>query len=118
MKLGVHLKPKTFIMSIIGGFFKKQKHASFEYKPRYWDPAKEDLEQRIKAAKGEVGRDPEAMKRRIAKSMRRGQKSSYRKNKGANKRSTILLLGIIIALAALSYYMLTVYLPQLEQMLK
>jgi hypothetical protein len=104
-------------MSMIGGFFKKQKHSTFEYKPRYWDPEKEDLEQRIKTAKGEVGSDPDAIKRRISKSMRRGQRSSYRHNRGANKRSTILLLGIIIALAALSYYMLTVYLPQLEQLL-
>ncbi len=104
-------------MAMIGGFFKKQKYQRFEYKPRYWDVNKEDLEQRVKAAQGKGNNDPEAVKRRIANNLRRNYNSKARSSRSASKRSTIMLLGIIVALVALSYYFLTVYLPLIEKSL-
>lgn len=104
-------------MAIIGGFFKKQKYQRFEYKPRYWDPNKEDLESRVKAAQGEPDNDPESMKRRISNNLRRSYKATNRSAHTSSKRSTIMLILIIGALVALSYYILTVYLPLIEQSL-
>lgn len=104
-------------MAIIGGFFKRQKHQRFEYKPRYWDPNKEDLDNRIKAAQGTPDNDPESMKRRISNNLRRSYKSSNRSAHASSKRSTIMLILIIGALFVLSYYFLTVYLPIIEQSL-
>lgn len=105
-------------MGIFGGFFKKQKYQKFEYIPRYWNPDKEDLIHRVKVAKGEAGNDPEAMKKRISKNIRRSYKSGGRSNRSVNMRSTILLLGVICALVIISYYLLTVYLPRIEEILK
>lgn len=105
-------------MGIFGGFFKKHKYQKFEYLPRYWNPEKEDLMHRVKVAKGEAGNDPEAMKRRISKHIRRTYKSGGHSRKKSNMRSTILLLGVICVLVIISYYLLTVYLPQLEEILK
>ncbi len=104
-------------MAIIGGFFKKQKHQRFEYKPRYWDPQKEELEQRVKAAQGMADNDPESIKRRISKNWRRNYKSNSRSSYKSSKRSTIMLLMIIGVLLVSSYYFLTVYLPIIEQRL-
>ena len=105
-------------MAIIGGFFKKQKHQRFEYKPRYWDPVSEDVQHRVKAAQGKtVDNDPEAIKKRISTSLRRNYNSKSKASNSSSKRSTIMLLGIIGALAVLSYYFLTVYLPVIEKSL-
>lgn len=104
-------------MAIIGGFFKKQKHQRFEYKPRYWDPNKEDLENRIDVAKGVANSDPEAVKRRISNSLRRNYRSGAKSKRSSEKRSMIMLLGIIVALVFISYYLLTVYLPLIEESL-
>ena len=104
-------------MSIIGGFFKKHKHQRFDYKPRYWDENKEDLESRVRLAKGEADNDPEAVKRRIANKLRRSYNSSSKGKRSSSKKSTIMLLMIIGALLVISYYLLTVYLPIIEKSL-
>jgi len=105
-------------MAFIGGFFKKTKHQRFEYRPRYWDPEKEDLQNRVKAAKGLVDNNsPEAVKHRISNNLRRSYKSSSIADRSSSKRSSFMLLAIIGALAMLAYYFLTVYLPVLERML-
>lgn len=105
-------------MAFIGGFFKKTKHQRFEYRPRYWDPDREDLEQRIKTAQGTADNSsPEAVKQRISNNLRRSYKSSSISQRSSSKRSSFMLLAIIGALAMLAYYFLTVYLPVLERML-
>lgn len=107
-------------MSIIGGFFKKTKHQKFDYKPRFWNPEKEDLENRIRTASGEYSEsgDPEAIKLRIRNNMRRGYKSGRNNGRSRDRRSLIRLLVIIVMLVVLSYYILTVYLPEIEALLK
>jgi cytochrome c-type biogenesis protein CcmH/NrfG len=102
-------------MAIIGGFFKKLRHQRFEYIPRYWDPEKEELESRVKAAQGLGDNDPEAVKRRISNNLRRNYKSRSKSAHASSKKSTIMLLVIIGALVVLSYYFLTVYLPVIEK---
>lgn len=98
-------------------FFKKPQHQKFEYKPRYWNPEKEDLDRRIELAKREND-NPTAMKSRIAQGLQRRRNSSSRNNSGNSKKSTIRLLVIIGILLLLSYYFLVVYLPRIEEFLR
>ncbi|MBN2682792.1 MAG: hypothetical protein JXR58_09815 [Bacteroidales bacterium] len=42
-----------------GGVFKTQQNKRFEYKPRYFDPEKEDLERRVAEAKKKYGNEDE-----------------------------------------------------------
>ena len=98
-------------------FFKTPRHQKFEYKPRYWNPEKEDLEKRIGLAKRE-NNDPNAMKSRISHGLRRGYNYSSRNNSNASKKSTLRLWIIIGILLLFSYYFLVVYLPRFEQFLR
>ncbi len=98
-------------------FFKTPRHQKFEYKPRYWNPEKEDLDKRIEMAKRE-NNDPNAMKSRISHGFRRSYNSSSRKKSNASKKSTIRLLVIIGILLLFCYYFLVVYLPRIEALLK
>lgn len=104
-------------MSIIGGFFKKTKHQKFEYKPRYWNPQKEELMERVNSAQGKGDNNPEAIKNRIANNLRRNYQSKNRSSRSSSKKSTLMLLAITAGLIALSYYFLTVYLPVIEKSL-
>ena len=52
------------------------------------DPQKEELDHRIKAAKGMADNTPEAMKSRISNKLRRSYQSNSRSNKSSTKRST------------------------------
>ncbi len=98
-------------------FFKKPRHQKFEYKPRYWDPVKEDVEERVKLAKRESN-DSEAVKSRISHGLRRSYNFSSRNNSRASKRSTIRLFVIIGILLLFCYYFLVVYLPKFEEFLR
>ena len=92
-------------------FFKTPRHQRFEYKPRFYDPQKEKLEEILKNAKGESLTDTELAKSRISSAFRRrSTSSSYAKQ--AMRRSNFLLLAIIVVLFGLTYLLLTVYLPE------
>ena len=97
-------------------FFKTPRHQKFEYKPRYWDPEKEELNRRIEAAKRE-NKDPDAIKSRISSGMRRHYKYGSRSNSRGSKKSTIRLFVIIGFLLLFTYYFLVVYLPRFEEYL-
>ncbi len=98
-------------------FFRTPKHQRFEYKPRFYDPQKERLEEIIRNAKGEQGEvsQTELAKSRISQSFRRRTKSTQY-TKRAVRRSNMLLLAIIVVLFALTYLLLTVYLPEFVQL--
>jgi hypothetical protein len=98
-------------------FFKAPKHQKFKYVPRYYDPQKERLEEIIKNAKGEGSGDTELIKSRISRNFQnRGSSQSYRSS--ITRRSNMLLLVILIALFALAYLLLTVYLPRFLQQIE
>ncbi|PIE86385.1 MAG: hypothetical protein CSA05_00785 [Bacteroidia bacterium] len=89
--------------------FKVPKHNVFEYKPRYYDPDKEDLEERIAQAKREIGVYDENekqsdRKRRIKGQMRR-QYHQERLSR-SNKQSNLRLILIIAVLGFLAYLVL------------
>ena len=98
-------------------FFKTPRHQKFDYKPRYWDPAKEDVEERVRLAKRESN-DPNAMKSRITHGLRRSYNSSSRKKSSSSKKSTLRLFVIIGILLLFTYYFLVVYLPRFEEFLR
>ncbi|MEL6864012.1 MAG: hypothetical protein AAFP19_06325 [Bacteroidota bacterium] len=100
-------------------FFKTPRHQKFEYRPRHWDPRKEELEERVKQAKARANGDTTDMKSRISTSMRRGfNKKRGNSSSKAILRSNMILLAVILVLIMVSYLVLTVYLPEIINMIE
>lgn len=100
-------------------FIKVPKHKRYEYQPRYWDPEKEALEERIR--KKQEARDAglEGMRDRVRMGLRRGsfsQDKSYRKRE--TFRSNMTLLAVVILLLIATYVFLTRYLPKFLQLIE
>ncbi len=98
-------------------FFKRPKHQRFEYKPRYWNPEREELNERVRRAQRDSN-DPEAMKSRISSGLRRSYKLHASRNSNAYKRSNFRLLLIVGIILVLCYYFVVVYLPKFEEFLR
>jgi hypothetical protein len=94
--------------------FRTPGHLRFQYVPQHYDPDKEDLEKRVKAAKQDKPKDLERSKSRIANSY----KSRYQKHRNisrrANRQSNIRILVILALLIGIAYYFLIQFLPALE----
>ncbi|HLF64476.1 MAG TPA: hypothetical protein VI603_12015 [Saprospiraceae bacterium] len=99
-------------------FGKTVKHQRFNYIPRYYDPEKEEREARIKAAMGMSDTHPEAMKSRISRSFREKHRGSLKSQRGAARRSNLILIVTLITLLLLTYILLTRYLPVIEKALE
>jgi hypothetical protein len=88
------------------GFGRGIKPRNFDYKPRFYDPIKEEREERLKkyreasTKEGEI----ENLKDRIRTGIRVKQGVS---SKSENKNSNIRLLMIIIILGMMSYVLLS-----------
>lgn len=91
-----------------------------EYKPRFYDPKKEELERRVNRRERLKDGDPEAIKEGISGAFRRNGRGGTaggdyfgmsRVRRRATRRSNFLLLFIIVALTAITYIILNVYLP-------
>ena len=54
-------------------FFKTPKNQKFDYKPRYWDPKKEALEERLSKYKEENKGDTKAVKARLRRGFKEGE---------------------------------------------
>lgn len=101
--------------------FKPPKNQQFSYKPRYWDPKKEEAEklrQRVEMLQngGVVG-----MKERISGGFRKGMGGSREASTYRNarvKRSNSTLLIVIVCLMVLSYLAIEVYFPDLSAWLQ
>jgi len=97
-------------------FNKLPKHQHFEYKPRFWQPEKEELEERLKRIEAVGTDDPEAMKGRISAGFRNrsyGNLGGYRRQQVV--RSNVMLFAIVVGLLLIAFIMLTNYLPRLIQ---
>jgi len=84
-------------------FIKLPRHKRFEYSPRYWDPEKEEREDRIRQIKQEMGIEVPADPTRTT--IKRGsfrQASRHTKVK-ATRSSNIRLLVILAVLFFLAY---------------
>ena len=99
-------------------FFRVPKHQQYDYKPRYWDPKKEDLQERLEQIEQMKGRNPEAVKARLSGGFRRGFEANSSARKGQVLRSNLVLLAIVVLLVGFSYMFLTVYLPEIVNMVE
>lgn len=96
--------------------FKTPKNQQFSYKPRYWDPKKEEAEKLKKRVEqiqnGGVG----AMKTRISGGFRKGAGGAaageYRSARVKKSNSTLLI--VLICLMGLAYIVYKMYFPELE----
>ena len=80
-------------------FFKTPKNKQFNYKPVYYDKAKEEREKRMKTAFEEKDKDySEALRERMDMRWRRNSLTRSRKN------TNIRLLAVLMGLALLFYY--------------
>lgn len=101
-------------------FVKLPKHKQYKYKPRYWNPDKEDLENRLRKVSEKDQSTAESVKERISSSFQRGGDRRINPYVRSNqvRRSNLLLMGIIFALLALCYKILSISMPGIERWLQ
>ena len=86
-------------------FFKQANPKRFNYTPLYWDPDKEEREQRIRAIKQEMGVDVELGKKSstITRGSFRHNSSTSKTRSRANRDSNRRLILIVVVLLLLAY---------------
>ena len=102
-------------------FLKPPTHQQFSYKPRYWDPKKEEAQQRAARVRQLEEGGLDAMKTRISSGFRRGLGGSAASTTYRNqrvKRANGTLFMVIIALCVVSYFAIEVYFPDLSHWLE
>lgn len=82
----------------------------YDYKPRYYDPDKEALQERLDLKRRAKAGDKEAIKTQMRNSMRR-QVDKKTASKHANN-SNIMIMAIFAILLVMSVFALNVYLPE------
>lgn len=95
---------------------KRVKPLGFSYVPRYWDQEKEEREARINAAREAAGGNPEGMKTRISASFRHPRRAGLGGHATARRKSNVTLLIVLIVLLALTFLLVTEFLPLIERM--
>ncbi len=87
------------------GFFKKPEHKRFNIEPRYWDPAKEEREERENRIKSELGMtdDNGQYIPNIKGQLRRSLRHKNADVRSSNKKSNIRLFIILIILLIIAY---------------
>jgi hypothetical protein len=100
-----------------GRLTKLPKNRQYNYHPRYWNPKKEELEERLKKAELRKKGDAEAIKERISSGFKRGYKTDASFRRQRVMRSNMTLIAIIVLLLLLAYYGLGVYLPKILEAL-
>lgn len=100
--------------------FRTPKNQQFDYKPRYWDPKKEEMEERRRQLEELRSGGVEGVKARISSGFRRGggYGTDTRLRQRQVMRSNVILIGVVVMLLVISYLLLQVYLPQIEEFLQ
>lgn len=102
-------------------FFKTPKPQRFEYKPRFYDPEKEELMDRIRSAEQEEDYSAENVKSRISGGFRRktgGYATDRQFRSQQVKRSNFRLLIIVAFLSFMGYVLFSSNLTSLKQILE
>jgi flagellar basal body-associated protein FliL len=101
-------------------FFKPPKPVGFDYHPRFFDPKKEEFQERLRSAREKAGDHPEAVKSRIRSSLQR--KTGYLSDRQFRQqqvvKSNLRLLIIIVVLILLAFVAIEIYLPRIVQFLE
>ena len=96
--------------------FKSPSHQKFSYKPRYWDPKKEEAEERRQRVEELAKGGVDSMKTRISGGFRRGQAGeathTYRRARVKQSNSTLII--VLVCLLALAYLGIVVFFPDLN----
>lgn len=106
-------------MALFKGF-KLPRNQHFEYRPRFWDQEKEDLENRIAQFEETGDGDPEKMKERISLRFRKKAYGGGTKNYRAKqlKKSNQTLAVLILLISALALFFLDIDFGDLVRMFK
>jgi len=96
--------------------FKPPSHQQFSYKPRYWDPKKEEAEQLRKRVEQLETGGVDAMKTRISGGFRQGAggKAAGKYRSARVQRSNGTLLIVLVCLLVVTYIAYKMYFPDLE----
>lgn len=108
-------------MALKTNLFRTPKHRKYDYIPRYYDPEKEEREERIRKAELMADDSIEGMKSRISSKMKyggSGMKEYESHRKKALRRSNFTLLAIIIILIFAAFIAMEIYLPSLMKSLE
>jgi hypothetical protein len=97
-----------------GRIFRVPKHQQFKYKPMYYDPQKEELQERLNTLRELQKNDVEGAKARITSGIRSGHMKDQTYRREQVRRSNIKLVIIVVMLLVLGYLLLNVYLPELN----
>jgi hypothetical protein len=89
-------------------FFNRTKHRKFEYIPRFYNPEKEELEQRLSKYRKAKNSDIDDVKLNI----RAGLRSRAPGNSGFNLRYSMFIMLIVVILLLITIYLLSAYLPK------
>ena len=88
-------------------FIKIPGHKRFEYSPRYWDPEKEEREDRIRQIKHEMGieipSDPNRTTIKRGSFRQAHRKTKIRATRGTNIR-LVIILAVLFFLAYLIFF--------------
>ena len=94
--------------------FRTPKHQQFAYKPRHWDPQKEELEERLQRIEEMKQGGLEGTKARISGNLRRAYKGNDTYRRKLVMRSNFVLLGIIALLILACIFLFQYFIPQIE----
>jgi hypothetical protein len=99
--------------------FRVPKNQKFNYKPRHWDPQKEEFDERRRQAEERRKSGAAGAKARIASEFRRGKGGGDARFRQQQVfRSNMLLFGIVLFLLLTVYVLIQIYMPQLLDLLK
>ena len=93
--------------------FRTPKHNKFDYNPMYWNPKKEDLQERLESVEKSKTNDPEALKARIGRGLRHRTAGVSSETRGfrsqqvqkSNKTLVIVLAILILGALGLLFYL-------------
>lgn len=99
--------------------FKTPKNQQFSYKPRYWDPKKEEAEERRMRIETLQTGGVDGMRERLRGGFRKGAggEAAGRYRNQRVKKSNYSLVIIMIVLVAMSFMLYKLYFPELERAL-
>lgn len=85
--------------------FNTPKNRQFKYKPRYYDPIKDELEERIKAREMRNKNDRKAMEIRIRDGLRSGVGRSEARRRGTRKSNMMIILIALILVMMVALFL-------------
>lgn len=102
----------------IFSFFKTPKPKKFNFKPRYYDANKERINEIMERYANKDDAQPEAMKTRISQGFRSKGLSDRRYESKIRRKSNRTLLIVLVALALISFLLLSKYSTVLVEMVQ